>query len=200
MISTNTRKRNVPLLIVNFMFFLTACTTNFSEMLATKNEQKIFISNDIHKTTSPILDCDSLQTGTFTQTLEPLTNVIVMGKPDYKNGLMIPVPICNEGQIEITIEQTITATGNELKHPPRIYLFRSLHNIVPEGISAHQHPPANVEHNYLSSENGVIETAVSTGLYLFVIQHNEYNDLIQPKTADEIPHIVTYHLKFDSEQ
>lgn len=143
-------------------------------------------------------DCGESIPGIYTQQMENLTSIIVAGKPDFRNGAMVPLLICSSlrpRKLKITIELAISEAGTPLVESPRVYLFRSFNEVVPDGIHSHNPVYANVEHDYTTNSGWSLEEVVTPGLYLLVFEHDSYEDLINPRESKDIPQSVTYRLE-----
>jgi hypothetical protein len=145
-----------------------------------------------------ITACEEFKPGVYTKSMDELIFVIVAGKPDFINGLAVPLRVCCSSQprkLEVTIESATSEAGTPLTEPPRFYLFYSLVQPAPDFIDAHNDVSRNVERDYMTNSGWSLEETVTPGLYLLVFEHDSYADLVNPREPKDVPKSVTYRLE-----
>jgi len=145
-----------------------------------------------------IAACEEFKPGVYTKPMDELISVIVAGKPDFINGLAVPLQVCYGSQprkLKVTIESATSEAGTRLTTPPRFYLFYSLVRPAPDFINAHNAEFRNVEQDYMINSGWSLEETVTPGLYLLVFEHDSYADLVNPREPKDIPKSVTYRLE-----
>jgi len=145
-----------------------------------------------------IAACEEFKPGVYTKSMDELIQVIVAGKPDFINGLLVPLQICCSSQprkLKATIESATSEAGTPLTKPPRFYLFYSLVRPAPDFIDAHNAEFRNVERDYMMSSGWSLEEMITPGLYLLVFEHDSYADLVNPRQPSDVPKSVTYRLE-----
>ena len=145
-----------------------------------------------------IAACEEFEAGIYSKPMDELITVIVAGKPDFINGVAVPLQVCCASQprkLKVTIESATSEAGTPLTVPPRFYLFYSLVRPAPDFINAHSEVSRNVERDYVTSSGWSLEGAARPGLYLLVFEHDSYADLVNPRQPEDIPRSVTYRLE-----
>jgi len=145
-----------------------------------------------------IAACDEFEPGVYTKPMDVLITVIVAGKPDFINGLAVPLQVCCASEprkLKVTIESATSEAGTALTKPPRFYLFCSLVRPAPDFVNAHSEVSRNVERDYAMSSGWSLEGMARPGLYLLVFEHDSYADLVNPRQPEDVPKSVTYRLE-----
>jgi hypothetical protein len=148
--------------------------------------------------TLEIAACEEFKPGVYTKSMDELISVIVAGKPDFINGLAVPLQVCCGSQprkLKVTIESATSEAGTPLTTPPRFYLFYSLVRPAPDFINAHSDVSRNVERDYVINSGWSLEGTVTPGPYLLVFEHDSYADLVYPRQPRDVPKSVTYRLE-----
>jgi len=148
--------------------------------------------------TLTITTCAESEPGVYTKVMDRLISVMVAGKPDFINGLPVPLQVCCASEprkLKVTIESAISEAGTALRTPPRFYLFYSLVRPAPDFVNAHSEVSRNVERDYVTSSGWSLEAGARPGLYLLVFEHDSYADLVNPRQPEDIPICVTYRLE-----
>jgi photosystem II stability/assembly factor-like uncharacterized protein len=148
--------------------------------------------------TLEIAACEESKPGVYTKSMDELISVIVAGKPDFINGLAVPLRVCCDPQprkLKVTIESATSEAGTPLTTPPRFYLFYSLVRPAPDFINAHNDESRNVERDYTANSGWSLEETITPGLYLLVFEHDSYADLVNPRQPRDVPKSVTYRLE-----
>ena len=145
-----------------------------------------------------IAACEEFKPGVYTKSMDELISVIVAGKPDFINGLAVPLRVCCGSQprkLKITVESATSEAGTPLTKPPRFYLFYSLVRPAPNFIDAHKDEFRNVKRDYMTNSGWSLEETITPGLYLLVFEHDSYTDLVYPRQPGDVPKSVTYRLE-----
>jgi len=148
--------------------------------------------------TLTIASCEEFEPGVYTKVMDGLITVIVAGKPDFIDGLAVPLQVCCSAQprkLRVTIESATSEAGTPLVQPPRFYLFYSLVRPAPDFVDAHSAVSRNVKPDYVRSSGWSLEGTATPGLYLLVFEHDSYADVVNPRQPEDVPDSVTYRLE-----
>jgi hypothetical protein len=145
-----------------------------------------------------IATCVEFEPGVYTKPMDELITIIVAGKPDFINGLAVPLQVCCSSQprkLKVTVESATSEAGTPLTQLPRFYLFYSLVRPAPDFINAHSEVSRNVGRDYVIGSGWSLEQTSAPGLYPLVFEHDSYADLVNPRQPEDVPRSVTYRLE-----
>ncbi|MBN1312423.1 MAG: hypothetical protein JXB30_13480 [Anaerolineae bacterium] len=143
-----------------------------------------------------ITACSEFLPGEFTQTIQSkLVTLITAGKPAIEHGLLVPLQVCQNRSLQVTLTVATSEAGTPMSAPPRFYLYRSMAWPAPSSITAHGHPCYHNVRVPRSNSNGwQLQADISPGLYLLVFERDHWTGSPDVDPAN-YPASVTYHLE-----
>lgn len=144
--------------------------------------------------TLSVTSCSEFPQGEFTQAIQSnFITLITAGKPAIEHGLLVPLQVCQNHSLRVTLTAAVSEAGTPMATPPRFYLYRSLVWPAPSAIAAHNWGQ-NVRPQRNNSDGWLLQADITPGLYLLVFERDYWKD---PPDTDpaSFPATVTYRLE-----
>jgi hypothetical protein len=161
------------------------------QVVAMQTDTSLSTSTQIALT---VTGCQEFQQGEFSQTIQSnLVTLITAGKPSIEHGLLVPLQVCQDRLLRVTLTSATSEAGTPMATPPRFYLYRSLVWPAPSTITAHGLWP-NVKVPRINSDGWQLQGTIGPGLYLLVFERDYYTI---PAITDpaSFPASVTYRIE-----